>query len=237
MPRLVALGLLLMMLTSPLAIAASARPPEVSYTHISTEEKVIALTFDDGPHPRYTDEILDLLARYGAKATFFVIGKNVELYGAASERAAREGHEIGNHTYSHPGLSEISPRELEREILKNEAIIEEAIGKAPDCFRPPEGYCDREVRRAAAATGCALILWSIDTRDWSGIGSDAIVEKVMREAAPGAIILFHDYIAKDSPTPAALKKILPRLSAAGYRFVTVSELLTVAEAASEEAGR
>lgn len=237
MRRGIAFGLLLWILVSPLCAFATERDPAVSYTHVATEEKVVALTFDDGPHPRYTDEILDLLAEYGAKATFFVIGKNLELYGAATERAVREGHEIGNHTYSHPGLSGISPIELEREILMNEAIIEEKTGRAPTCFRPPEGYCTRDIRHTAAAAGCSLILWSIDTRDWSGIGSEEIVKTVMKKVAPGAIILFHDYIGRNSPTPEALKKILPRLDAAGYRFVTVSELLSSAEAASEEADR
>ncbi len=236
MRRAVAFGLFLWLLLSSLGVGAAESPPDVSYTHISTEEKVVALTFDDGPHPRYTDEILDLLAEYGAKATFFVIGKNLELYGEASERAVREGHEIGNHTYSHPGLSGITAPELEREILMNEALIEEKTGKLPACFRPPEGYCTKDVRRTAAAVGCPLILWSIDTRDWSGIGSEQIVAKVMKEVSPGAIILFHDYIAKNSPTPAALKKILPRLSEAGYRFVTVTELLSAGKAASEEVG-
>ena len=147
MRRSMAFGLLVLLLASPSVAIAAERSPDVSYTHILTEEKVVALTFDDGPHPRYTDEILDLLAEYGAKATFFVIGKNLELYGAATERAVREGHEIGNHTYSHPGLSGLSVSELEREILMNEAIIEEKTGKAPTCFRPPEGYCTQKVRQ------------------------------------------------------------------------------------------
>lgn len=232
--RALAFAMLLLLGTRFLCtLAWATSPPGSVYTHVATAEKVVALTFDDGPHPRYTDEILDLLSEYDARATFFVIGKNVELYGAATERAVREGHEIGNHTYSHPTLSALSAHELTREILSSEAIIEERTGKSPSYFRPPEGYCTADVCRTAAAAGCDVILWSIDTRDWSGIGSDRIVERVLAEVTPGAIILFHDYIAKNSPTPKALKKILPRLSAAGYRFVTVRELLSAAEITSE----
>ena len=194
-------------------------------THIKTEERIVALTFDDGPHPRYTPAILDLLLAYGAKATFFVIGKNLEYYAEAAKRAVREGHEIGNHTYSHPTLSALSYDEIEGELLKNAAAIEEKLGVRPSVFRPPEGSCTRAVEAAAAYCGTPLILWSVDTRDWSGRSSSRIVSEVMEKTVPGAIILFHDYTVGDCHTLEALKEILPRLSAAGYRFVTVSELL------------
>lgn len=197
-----------------------------AYTHVATDEAVVALTFDDGPHPRYTPKILDILAENDARATFFVIGKNLEHYGDIAERAVREGHEIGNHTYSHPTLFQLDDGEILYEILKNEAIIEEKTGYMPTLFRPPEGYCTTAIERVAKNAGSDVVLWSVDTRDWSGIASARIVSHVMENVRPGSIILFHDYIAENSPTPAALKEILPRLRAAGYRFVTVSELIT-----------
>ena len=223
--RIAAIFFSVVLLFSPFGMRSRALSSQPC-RHVSTEEKVVALTFDDGPHPRYTSEILDLLAMYDAKATFFVIGKNVELYGDLVVRAAAEGHEIGNHTYAHPKLSELSHAALEREILKNEAMIEELVGTAPLLFRPPEGYCSPDVSHAALKNGISIILWNVDTRDWSGNSSESITSHVLANAVPGSIILFHDYIAHNSPTPAALKEILPRLDAAGFRFVTVSELLT-----------
>lgn len=212
------------------AVAASAR---MVYRRVVTEDKVVALTFDDGPHPRYTPMILDILSEYGAKATFFVIGKNMELYGDAARRAASEGHEIGNHTYAHPALSGISDAEFEREVLRNEALIEEYTGMPPAVFRPPEGYCTPSVERIVTQNGGTVILWNVDTMDWAGCPSDAIVKNVMKNTVPGSIILFHDYVGKESTTINALKEILPRLSAAGYRFVTVSELIEHATPVSE----
>ena len=113
-----------------------------------------------------------------------------------------------------------------REILATESLIEETVGTPPAVFRPPEGYCPDGVREVAQGNGFSVILWDIDTRDWAGGDSHTIAEHVMDRVVPGSIILFHDYIAKNSPTPAILKEILPQLSAAGYRFVTVSELLS-----------
>ena len=213
---------------------AVASEPRVVYRRVITEEKLVALTFDDGPHPRYTPMILELLAQYGAKATFFVIGKNMELYGDVTRRAAREGHEIGNHTYAHPAISKITDLEFECEILRNEALIEEYTGSPPTIFRPPEGYFSPTVERIVRKNGSTVILWNVDTEDWAGCPSDEIVRNVMANTVPGSIILFHDYVGSKSTTIDALKEILPRLSAAGYRFVTVTELIEHATPVSEE---
>lgn len=224
-------GVLPLITTPCIGFAATAR---AVYRRVVTEDKVVALTFDDGPHPRYTPLILDILAEYDAKATFFVIGKNMELYGEAARRAAREGHEIGNHTYAHPALSGISDADFEREILKNEALIEEYTGKLPSVFRPPEGYCTTAVERIVTRNGGTVILWNVDTKDWAGCPSEDIVKNVMKNTVPGSIILFHDYVGAKNTTIDALKEILPRLSAAGYRFVTVTELIEHATPVSEE---
>ncbi len=203
------------------------------YHRVSTEEKVVAITFDDGPHPKTTDAILDVLREQDAKATFFVIGQNLKLYGRATVRAAEEGHEIGNHTYSHPMLSRMAREALVREIADTGALIEDVTGTFPTLFRPPEGYCGGAVCRLAAENGLSVVLWSIDTRDWTGAPTAEIVKNVMKNITPGSIILFHDYGGRESHTVAALKEILPRLSAAGYRFVTVSELLSYSTSAGE----
>ena len=225
MRRLAFLLLLPILLSAKSTGVAASEVPCAIYRRVTTEERIVALTFDDGPHPRYTPAILDLLKQYGAKATFFVIGKNVELYGDVARRAAAEGHEIGNHTYAHPALAALQGNELERELLEAEALIEECTGKLPTLFRPPEGYCTGAVAEVVARNGGKVILWSIDTEDWMGRTAEEIVNTVMRGVVPGAIVLFHDYVAHKSTTVEALKEILPRLCAAGYRFVTVSELL------------
>lgn len=216
-----------LLICRPLSVGASEKTKTV-YHRVNTEEKIVAITFDDGPHPKYTAEILDILAEYGAKATFFVIGKNLELYGDVTRRAAEEGHEIGNHTYTHTALQTLGRTALAREILDSEALIAECIGRRPAVFRPPGGSSSALVEEIVAKSGDKIILWDVDTRDWAGRPSDAIVKTVMRNTVPGSIILFHDYAVEKSTTVDALKEILPQLCAAGYRFVTVSELLSYA---------
>lgn len=200
-------------------------PIENVYHRVSTEEKVIALTFDDGPHPLYTEKILNLLEKYDAKATFFVIGENLELYKDTVKRAVAAGHEIGNHTYTHPHLSALSEEELFREIEQNERLIEAMTEKPTSLFRPPEGYCGRAVRSLIKERGYRAILWDVDTRDWAGVPAQEIIKTVQETVYPGSILLFHDYGGKQSATLTALSSLLPWLQAKGYRFVTVSELL------------
>ena len=217
----------------PVSLAVTAKEePSPIYRCISTTEKVIALTFDDGPHPRLTAEILDLLAAYDAKATFFVVGKNLEYYGDLTARAAREGHEIGNHTYTHPKVSGLCDAELVDEIVRTDALIKKKTGVRCRLLRPPGGAEAKKLSRIASEYDLSVILWSIDTRDWAGVSTAEIVKTVVQEATPGAVILFHDYGGREVYTLDALKEILPRLSAAGFRFVTVSELLSYSTSAS-----
>ena len=213
------------------SVAEGVEKERIVYHRVNTEEKIVAITFDDGPHPRYTAEILDILAEYGVKATFFVIGKNVEQYGSLARRAAEEGHEIGNHTYTHAILPQLDRATLEREISDSEGLIEECTGKRPVVFRPPGGKSSALVESIVTQSGGKIILWDVDTRDWSGRASSEIVETVIKDTVPGSIILFHDYAVGQSTTVTAIKEILPRLCAAGYRFVTVSELLSYAVSA------
>ncbi len=187
------------------------------------DEKKIALTFDDGPHPKHTEEILEVLDKYGVKATFFAIGENITYYPDAFQKIKEAGHEIGNHTFSHPHIRQKDRTALEQEIRQAEELLfPEGETKL---FRPPEGVCSDTVCRVASEMGYTIILWTVDTRDWSHPTPDAIVEKVQKNVKSGDIILFHDYIAAASPTPEALDKLIPALLAKGYRFVTVSELI------------
>ena len=188
-------------------------------------DKLIALTFDDGPHPRYTNQILDILKDYGVRATFFEVGENVLYYRDTAIRVAREGHEIGNHTYSHPHLRGIDGVSLRNEVERCENAIKSVTGITPRLFRPPEGVVEDTVKVMAQEKEYSLVLWDVDTRDWAGRSSADIVNTVLENAKSGDVILMHDYISKKCHTVESLKVLIPALLRRGYTFVTVSELL------------
>lgn len=198
---------------------------ETLITKVKTDKKVVALTFDDGPYPKYTPQILDLLSQYQAKATFFVIGWRVKTYPDLIQREASEGHELGNHTFTHENFERMSTEQLRMEIKKSQEAIFHVTGKRPRLFRPPGGYLSANVKIAAKKENLRIANWSWDedTRDWSRPGVQKIVNKVMTNLHPGDIILFHD---RTSQTVQALKGILPELAKRGYRSVTISELIT-----------
>jgi len=195
------------------------------YSHRKNDRMMIALTFDDGPHPKYTPEILDILNEYGICATFFAIGENAALYPDILKRCQNEGHEIANHTYSHTDLSKNSYNNICAEVCSTEKILFENLDTRTKLLRPPGGLYGKNVIRAASELDYTLVLWNVDTKDWAHTPPDKIANKVIDCAQPGDIILMHDFIGKDSPTPDALRKMIPKLLEMGYRFVTVSELL------------
>lgn len=194
---------------------------------IDASEKKIALTFDDGPNPRYTDAVLDILSEYGIKATFFVIGKNAELYPDPLLRAIREGHEIGNHTYSHPHMRKLSREETEKEILSCQELLYDTFGVLPSLFRPPEGFLGQFEEEITSSIGLKTVLWSIDTRDWEAKPANKIVSSIKESIKSGKVLLFHDYISGKNTTIPALREIIPYLLLNGYEFCTVSELMSL----------
>jgi len=210
---------------SILIIFAFFLPCNGKSTAKSSQEKRIALTFDDGPHKKYTEEILDVLEKYQIKATFFVVGVCAEKYPEIVAREIASGHEIGNHTYSHAHLRNIKPSDLTGEIEKAEQLILSSVNYKTTLFRPPEGVCNDTVRAVAKDMNYSLVLWSVDTRDWVPASCDDIVNAVIGNVDGDEIILMHDYVVGKSNTPAALEIIIPKLLDEGYTFVTVSELL------------
>lgn len=192
---------------------------------IITEEKVIALTFDDGPDKQYTAEILDLLAKYEAKATFFVIGANAEKYPELILRQYEEGHELANHTFSH--RFKISIPNLEKELKQTNDTIYGITGFYPTLFRPVGGEYTDNMINAAVKEGYTVVMWSWhqDTLDWKNPGTNRIVQKVLNGTKPGDVILFHDGGGNRQQTVKALEEILPKLKKDGYEFVTISELI------------
>lgn len=193
---------------------------------IHTDQKVLALTFDDGPHQAYTSEILDLLALYGAKATFFIIGENAKKNPALVERIDEEGHEIANHTYTHP-LKTTVPKLIE-EIEQTSELLEQITGNRPKLFRPVGGQYTDAMIDAIAEEGYKVVMWSwhLDTEDWKEPGVGKILQ-IVNSAKEGDVILFHDGGGNRQQTVEALKQALPQLKEQGYTFVTISELLTI----------
>lgn len=198
---------------------------------VQTNKKLIALTFDDGPHPKYTNEILLLLDKYHAKATFFVVGQRARSYPELLQTMHQKGHEIANHTYTHPNMSQINPNRLQEEMKKTDEVIYTAVKIRPALFRPPGGNFNTRVVETAKANQHLVVMWSWtqDTKDWANPGTKKIVNKVCRNARPGNIVLFHDFGRDRTQTIQALDIILKRLSSEGYKFVTVSELLAEKE--------
>lgn len=195
-----------------------------------TDEKVVALTFDDGPHPEFTNKILDLLKEYDVKSTFFVLGKLAEKYPEIIRRQWEEGHEIGNHTYSHINIKNSPKERIIEEYEKTQNIITSITNEAPKLFRPPYGAFNHNALDIMEAHDSVLVLWSEgqDSRDWSNPEVEKIVNTTLTNIKNGDIILFDDYVYYDeSNTIEALKLILPALKSRGYRFVTVSELIDI----------
>lgn len=205
--------------------AEAEEPGTLVYSHKENEKMMIALTFDDGPHPVYTPKILDILNEYGVHATFFAVGENVVNYPETIKRCLDEGHEIANHTFSHDDLSGCSFAGICREVSDAENAIYENLEVRPKLLRPPGGLYGMNVIKAAAELDYTLVLWNIDTRDWAHTPPERIADKVLNNIHSGDIVLMHDYIDKNSPTPDALRRIIPALLKKGYNFVTVSELL------------
>ena len=219
-----ALLLMLLCLLTPFGGTVSAMDPRGVY-HVDTAEKKIALTFDDGPHPRYTDAILKILAENDIKATFFEIGINIKQYSTTTRHVIAAGHEIGNHTYSHTTMRHLSGKELQAEIEQTDRLLQELGYEPVSLFRPPQGICTDVLFDVMSSTGKRAILWNIDTLDWAHRSSDEIVREIEKHVGGGDIILFHDYISGENTTIPAIKKLIPALKARGYQFVTVSELM------------
>lgn len=181
--------------------------------------KKIALTFDDGPHPYYTEQLLDGLKERDVKATFFVLGKHAEQYPKLVQRMSEEGHLIGNHTYSHIQLNRRNSEAFKEELIKTSELIEELTGQEVQYVRPPYGTWNKSFEKEL---NMFPVLWNIDPLDWSSRSVSGIVKKVTSKAKENAIILMHDEY--DTTVTAALQ-IVDELKEQGYEFVTVEELL------------
>ncbi len=190
---------------------------EVLAAAIDPDKKMVALTFDDGPG-RYTKQIVNCLKKNNAKATFFVIGSQIDSYKSSLKAASEIGCDIGNHTDTHPEMTKLSEEEIKNQISRTDKKVKKVTGKTPTLVRPPYGSVNGKV---AQAVGKPMILWSIDTRDWQTRNKEKTVNAVMENVKDGDIILMHDIY---KPTKEAACTLIVQLKRKGYQLVTVSEL-------------
>ncbi len=222
-------------------VAASARPPFLgTLVRVETEVPAVALTFDDGPNPEATPRLLDLFAAHGARATFFMVGKSARRHADLAERAAAEGHALGNHTWDHQSMPLLSRRGRRTQLRWCQEALPvpsppDGVGTGPPrLFRPPWGHQSLASRLDAARLGFQVIAWDVMAEDWRGDGADTLAERMEAKIRPGSIVVLHDALyATDAeahrdrePVIAAVARLLERLGER-YRFVTVPELMTL----------
>jgi peptidoglycan/xylan/chitin deacetylase (PgdA/CDA1 family)/LysM repeat protein len=205
---------------------AGAASPSILVSRVATSAKVMALTFDMGSDAANVSRILTALSGQGVKATFFVTGRAATTYPAAVRSVIASGHEIGNHSYSHRNFTGLTATQITEELSQAATAIRGAAGQPPKpFFRPPDGAYNAAVLQAVGNAGYHhTIMWTIDTVDWKGLSSTAIRDRVVARAVPGGIVLMH-VGAGASGTPGALPGMIASLKAAGYRLVTISQLL------------
>jgi len=217
---------------SPTQSSEKREPPvatedSITFSSVHVDEPYIALTFDDGPSATLTPKLLDLLAAHHIKATFFVIGENVAEHPEIVARAAREGHEIGNHSWSHPNLAKMSDDNVRSQLRRTDDAIRGATGNRPTLLRPPYGSITaREKRWIHDEFGYRIILWDVDPNDWKRPGPAVVRSRILKETQPGSIVLSHDI---HPGTIEAMPSTFDALKAKGFKFVTVSELIRMAK--------
>lgn len=182
----------------------------------------VALTFDDGPRPEIVRGILDTLGRFGARSTFFVVGSQVERSPAIVRRMMNEGHEVGNHSHSHPRLDGMEEAEIRRELVACDKAVFKATGAHTNLFRPPGMRYDDTVVDAAQALGYVTVHWNVAAKDFTPVEPELVSARILDRVRPGSVILLH----AQEDTAKALPAILATLKQRGYRFVTVSQMLS-----------
>jgi polysaccharide deacetylase family sporulation protein PdaB len=190
----------------------------------SVKPKVVALTFDDGPNPEATEQILKILASEGVKATFFMQGSSVNKHPELAKKVADQGHQLGNHSLRHKEYTKLTPAEIESDIQLAQEAIAEATGVTPTWARAPYGAVNATVYSLYGENGLNLALWSVDPADWRKPGKSTIIRRVIDNVKPGSVILLHDGGGERSQTTKALRPIIKWLKEQGYTLVTIQQL-------------
>lgn len=218
---------------TPAATASAGKPsasptapaPKITWTEANVDGPYIAMTFDDGPSGANTPKLLDLAAKKHIKLTFFLVGQCAAEFPALVKRELAEGHEVANHSWSHPNLAKMSEEAVRNELQKTQDAIKTASGFTPNLMRPPYGEFTQKQRAwAHKEYGFKIILWDVDPLDWKDRNAATVARRIIAGARPGSIILSHDIHAT---TVAAMPEVFDTLLAKGYKFVTVSELLAM----------
>ncbi|MGN7477011.1 polysaccharide deacetylase family protein [Solibacillus silvestris] len=207
------------LLASDFQIAMQAGETILPKNDNDPSKKRIALTFDDGPHPEVTKQILALLKKYNAKATFFMLGSRVQYYPGLAREVREAGHEIGNHTWTHPVLTKMSAAAIQKEYESTEQAIVNAIGENSTVFRPPYGAINDSVRKLIP---CKTVNWTIDTLDWKHRDPEKLLPKLKEGLHNNAIVLMHDI---HQSTADGLEPVLAYLQDEGYEFLTITDIL------------
>ena len=199
--------------------------PGITFDWVHVDGPYIALTFDDGPSAKQTPKLLDLLAAHHIKATFFLIGENVAEHPEIVAREVREGHEIANHSWSHPNLAKMSDDGVRGQLRKTEDAIRSAIDNRPTLLRPPYGSITaRQKKWINQEFGYKIVLWDVDPLDWRRPGPNVVCNRIVKNTRAGSIVLAHDI---HPGTMEAMPCVLNQLEAKGFKFVTVSELIAM----------
>lgn len=206
----------------PLIVSVLSRGRLVPIYEVKTSEKKVAFSFDATWGADLTDEILGILKEHNIKTTFFLAGYWVDKYPDYVVKIAEAGHELGNHSYSHPHMTTLSEQGIAFELQKNEQLIRELTGQRTTLFRPPFGEYDNKVISVASQLGYQTIQWSVDSLDWKNLSENQIYDRVMSQVKPGSIVLFHNAAPG---TPGAVRRLIPDLVNQGYAIVPISELL------------
>ena len=199
---------------------------------VDTRRPLVALTFDDGPNPPFTGRVLDTLRDAGVQATFFLIGENVRRYPELARRIVKEGHAVGNHSYSHRSLQRLRRNAIVVEIDRADAIIQSITGVRPRLLRPPYGALAPGLLGSgglAARAGHLVVMWSVQVADWRAPSALSVAARTLRRVRPGSIVLLHDGGGNRHNTVEAVRWMVGHLALAGYEMVTVPELLVGAE--------
>jgi len=209
----------------PEPATATHTGPRISYNRVNADGPYIALTFDDGPSKTSTPRLLDLLAKRGVKATFFILGENAEANPDILKREIADGHEIGNHSWSHPNLGKMSNDAVHSQLQRTQDAVFQITGSKPKIMRPPYGsFTDHQRQWANEQFGFKVILWEVDPLDWKKPGPSVVAHRIISETRAGYIILAHDI---HSDTVDAMAETIDGLLAKGFKFVTVSELIAM----------
>ncbi len=201
-----------------------AEPLVPALSRVQTDKRIVALTFDDGPSPRFTPQILSLLSRYHAQATFFVLGSEAERYPQLVKAIVIQGSQVANHGWSHLNLRQVGAQRMWQDAARTTTLLR-SLGVPPaPYYRPPYGMMSPGLIQRFEGHGYEIVLWSVDTRDWATPGVGSIRATIERLINPGAIILMHDGGGNRQQTVAALNWLLSTYSRQGWRFVTLTQL-------------